>query len=401
MWRDTQPAPPDPILGLTEAWKADPNPQKVNLGVGVYQDEQGRTPVLPSVKAAEAALLGRETTKAYLPIAGEPEYARRVEELVFGAGDRPAGGGRVRTAYAPGGTGALRVAGDLAAALGGRGHTVWLSTPTWPNHRGIFSAAGLETREYPYFHAATGSLDRDGFRAALERVPVGDLVVLHAGCHNPTGVDLEEPDWEWVAATAQARGWIPVVDAAYLGFAGTVEQDAAPLRRLLAAGVNFLVAVSFSKNMSLYRERVGALVLAAADTGSADAIFSHVKRVIRVLYSNPAAHGALTATAVLSDALLRSMWDREVAEMRARLAAVRTAFSDALSARMPDRDFGFIRRQRGLFSFTGLTPAQTTRLRERYGIYMTVDGRVNVVGLTPANLDYVADAIAETIRAVA
>jgi aspartate/tyrosine/aromatic aminotransferase len=393
------PAPPDPILGLTEAFKADPNPAKVNLGVGVYQDENGRTPVLPSVKAAEAALLGAETTKSYLPIAGDPDYARRVEALVFGAERESALRGRARTAYAPGGTGALRVGADLVADSAGRGRGAWISAPTWPNHRGLFAAAGFEVREVPYFDPATSSLRRDAFLDALRTIPAGDVVVLHAGCHNPTGVDPDAAVWREVVAIAAERGWLPFVDSAYLGFGDGLEADAAPLRMMFDAGVEFMASISFSKNMGLYRDRVGALTVVAKDPKAADVVFSRIKKTIRVLYSNPAAHGPLTAAMVLSDRMLRAMWDAELAAMRTRLHAVRAAFADGLAARVKDRGFDFIRAQRGMFSFTGLTPAQVAFLRETKSIYMTADGRANVVGLLPGNIDLVCDAIAESLRA--
>ncbi|MCX7819329.1 MAG: aromatic amino acid transaminase [Kiritimatiellae bacterium] len=395
-WPNVEPAPPDPILGLTEAWRADPNPRKVNLGVGVFQDEQGRTPVLASVKAAETALVAAELTKNYWPIAGDPEYGRRVAELIWGAdGGSDA---RLRVMCAPGGTGALRVGAELVGAVVGRGGAVWLSRPTWPNHRGIFTAAGFAVREYPYFEPAGGGVDRGAMWAALEAAGPRDVVVLHAGCHNPTGADLEPEDWQRLAAAARERGWLPVVDAAYLGFGGTLQQDAAPLRELLGAGVEFLAAISFSKNMGLYRDRVGALAIVAADGQAAEALLSHARCAARVLYSNPPAHGPQVAMRILADRLLREMWTRELDAMRERIARARAAFADGLAARLPARDWSFIRRQRGMFSFTGLSRAHTEWLREHRSIYMTADGRANVVGLNPDNLDYVCDAIAEALR---
>ncbi len=396
-WPSVQPAPADPILGLTEAWRADPNPRKVNLGVGVFQDEHGRTPVLPSVKAAETALVAAETTKNYWPIAGDPEYGRRVAEMMWGDVE---GVARVRVICAPGGTGALRVGAELIATVAGRGRTAWLSRPTWPNHRGIFAAAGFAVREYAYYEAARGGVDREAMFAALQQARPGDAVVLHAGCHNPTGTDLELEDWRRIAAVALDQGWLPVVDAAYLGFGGTIEEDAAPLRALLETGVDFLVAVSFSKNMGLYRDRVGALAIVARDAATAEALLSHARAAARVLYSNPPAHGPQIAMRILGDRLLREMWTREVAAMRERLARARESFAEALTVRLPDRDWSFIRRQRGMFSYTGLTRAHAEWLREQRSIYMTGDGRVNVVGLTPVNLDYVCDSIAEALQTV-
>jgi len=395
MFEHVQPAPPDPILGLTEAWKRDPNPRKVNLGAGVYQDDSGHTPVLPSVKAAETVVLGRETTKTYLPILGEPAFAREVTQLVFKSVPD-----RVRVAYAPGGTGALRVGADLVTAVLGRGRRVWVSQPTWPNHPGLFTAAGYEVQPYPYYDPSTQSLRRTELFRALETAQEGDVVVLHVTCHNPTGVDLDPDDWARLIELASRRRWLPFLDAAYLGFDRGLDEDAEPLRRWLDSGLEFMAAVSFSKNMGLYRERVGALVAAAMDPERASALATHMQRVIRVLFSNAVGHGQQVAVEVLSDPLLRDMWRREVTAMRDRIAGVRQRLVQALSARIRDRDWSFIERQRGLFSYTGLTEAQVDHLRERYSIYMTRDGRVNVAGITSANLEYVADAIADAIRTV-
>lgn len=401
MFVTLSPAPPDPILGLTEAFKSDPDPSRINLGVGVYQDETGRTPVLPSIKAAETALIGTETTKAYLPIVGEPEYGLRVASLVFGQDRAAAASDRARLAYAPGGTGALRVGAEFMAEAVGRGRVAWVTRPTWPNHRGIFSAAGFDVRELPYFDASTSGLRRDEFLDALRSVPEGDLVVLHACCHNPTGVDLDAADWREVIAIAAERKWIPFMDSAYLGFGDGLDEDATPLRSMLDSGIEWMAAISFSKNMGLYRERVGALAVIGAAAKAADIAFSRIKKTIRTLYSNPAAHGALTAAMVLSDRMLRVMWDSELAAMRDRLHSVRAAFADGLAERMPDRDMSFIRSQRGMFSFTGLTLDQVEWLRSERHIYMTSDGRVNVVGLNDANMNAVCNAVAEAFRRTA
>lgn len=396
MFASLTPAPPDAILGLTEAFNADPSPAKVNLGVGVYKDEQGRTPVLATVKAAEVALAASETTKNYLPIAGEPEFGRRVEELLF-AGWPVHRENRLRTAHTPGGTGALRLGAEFLAEIR-RGAGLWLSAPTWPNHPQVFAAAGFTLREYPYYNSATRGVRTAEMFETLAQVPAGDVVVLHLCCHNPTGADLAPADWARMAELAKAQGWIPFIDAAYIGFGEGLNEDRAGLKAFADAGVDFVVASSFSKNMGLYRERTGALTVAAGSTEGADRAFSRVKRVARVIYSNPPAHGGLIARRILEDALLRSQWEAEVTAMRERIHHARTALADGLAARRPGQDFRFICRQRGMFSFSGLTPAQVDYLRAKKSLYMTKDGRINVAGVTPQNLDYVCDAMAAAMQ---
>jgi aspartate aminotransferase/aromatic-amino-acid transaminase len=392
-----KPAPADPILGLTEAFNADPNPVKVNLGVGIYQDEQGRTPALPSVKAAETAVVGAETTKAYLPIPGPAEFSAHVGALVF-ADHAAMGEGRVKTAYAPGGTGALRVGAELLR-LASPKSSAWVTAPTWPNHKGLFSAAGFEVKELEYYDPARRAADADRFLEKVSAVPAGDVVVLHLCCHNPTGADLDAFAWQALARSAKERGWIPFIDAAYIGFGDGLEPDRAPLKVWLDAGVDLLVASSFSKNMGLYRERAGALSLVAASAAGAEAAFSHLKRVIRVLYSNAVGHASQTVARLLGDEMLRSLWMRELDGMRGRIHAMRSALAEGLSARGAG-DFGFVTRQRGMFSFSGLTPAQVDFLRSSKAIYMTGDGRINVAGLNARNLDYVCDSLAEAKKNV-
>lgn len=396
MFDDISPAPPDSILGLTEAFKSDPRPFKVNLGVGVFQNDNGQTPVLRAVKAAEAAILSAETTKNYLPIPGEPEFGQRVEEFLFGDA-RPAA---ARTAQAPGGTGALRIAADLLAEISSMS-AVWLSAPTWPNHRGVFGAPGLAIKSYPYYDTAGRRVTFDAFADTLEKIPAGDIVVLHLGCHNPSGADPTLEQWKAVAGIAARRGWLPVFDAAYIGFGDSVEEDRRPLRVFLESGIELLIATSFSKNLGLYRERAGALTLVARSPAAADAAFSRVKRVIRVLFSNPPSHGGQIARLVLSDPILRTMWIEELKTMCGRIHAMRDRFAEEMARRAPDRDFSFIRAQRGMFSFSGLSPAHVVWLRAERAIFMTEDGRINVAGLTPKNLDYVCAAIADALGAVA
>jgi len=396
MFESVPVAPADPILGVTEAWRQDPNPRKVNLGVGVYMDDEGHTPVLQAVKAAEAALLGAEKTKSYLPIAGEPEYGRRVQELIFAAA-APALAERAFTAYAPGGTGALRVAAEFLREYR-KGAAVWVSAPTWANHKGIFKAAGFSLKEYPYYRPETHAADATAMLGALDQAAPGDIVLLHVCCHNPSGADLTPPQWKMVAEKAVARGLLPLLDFAYLGFGESVEADRLPLDAFAATGAEFMVATSFSKNMGLYRERVGALTLVAGTPAVAGACASQLRCVIRVIYSNPAAHGQQVALRLMSDAVLRATWMEELTAMRARIARMRIGLVEALRVRGAPRDFSFVTSQRGMFSFSGLSDRQSDWLRRERAIYLVGGGRINVAGLTTRNLDYVADAIVEALK---
>jgi aspartate/tyrosine/aromatic aminotransferase len=396
MFEQIKPAPPDPILGLTEAFKSDPHPKKINLGVGVYKDASGQTPVLASVKAAEERLLRSEHTKNYLPIDGQPEFDSVTQELLIGADHPLVRAGCVVTAQAPGGTGALRVAGDfIASTLGQR--TVWLSDPTWPNHPGVFGAAGLPTATYPYFDKQSNGVNFDGMLAALHTIPAGDAVLLHGCCHNPTGVDLLPAQWEEIAAVVAGRGLLPVVDFAYQGFATGLREDAAGLHALLQHCTTVLIASSYSKNFGLYNERVGALTVVAPSAEQAKTALSHIKRVIRANYSNPPAHGAQVVSLVLNDPDLRSQWEAEVGDMRDRINGMRHLFVETLHEHGVERDFSFIARQRGMFSFSGLTPEQVKALRERHAIYVVGSGRISVAGMTAHNMDYLCAGIADVL----
>ena len=389
-------APPDAILGLTEAWKKDPNPRKVNLGVGVFKDDKGQTPILASVKAAEKRILETAATKSYMPISGAPEYGQLVQEMIFGPGHAILAEGRARTAHTPGGTGALRVGADFLRKFAPKA-TVWLSQPTWANHKGVFGAAGFATSEYAYYDPATKGLAFDKMEAALAAVPAGDIVLLHACCHNPTGVDLTPAQWKEVAALAATRGWIPFLDFAYQGYGTGLEEDRAGLLALAAECREFLVASSFSKNFGLYQDRTGALTLVAGDAKAADAAFSNVEIAVRVNYSNPPAHGGLIVTTILKDAALRRQWQDELIGMRDHIAKLRRQFVDTLKSRGVPGDFSFIARQKGMFSFSGLTDEQVKFLRERKSIYIVGGGRINVAGITPSNIDYLCDSIKEAI----
>jgi aspartate aminotransferase/aromatic-amino-acid transaminase len=397
MWKNIEAAPADSILGLTEAFKKETNPMKVNLGVGVYKDDAGNTPVLKSVKVAEKILLEKEKTKSYLPISGDPVYASSVQKLIFGENSEVISNGRAATVHAPGGTGALRVGADLLKKFN-KDAKVWVSKPTWANHKGIFAAAGFAIADYNYYDAANMCLDFPALVASLEAVPAGDIVLLHACCHNPSGVDLNEEQWRQVVAIGKARGWIPFLDFAYQGFGAGVEADRFAVEQFAAAGVDFFVASSFSKNFGLYNERTGALTVVSPTREESVVAMSHLKATVRVIYSNPPAHGGLVAATVLSDPALYQQWLGELNDMRERIVAMRTALVDGIAARGIARDFSFIKDQRGMFSFSGLNDDVVKWLRDNKAIYVVGGGRINLAGLTSANIDYVCDAIAEILK---
>lgn len=397
MWKDIEAAPADSIFGLTEAFRKETNPRKVNLGVGVYKDDQGNTPVLQSVKEAEKILLEREQSKSYLPIAGDPLYRQCVQKLIFGESSEVVSSGRAATVHAPGGTGALRIGAQLLNKFKPDG-TVWVSMPTWANHVGIFSDAGFAISQYPYYNKETKDLDFEDFEKCLLAVPEGDIVLLHACCHNPSGVDLNEQQWRRVAEIAKERNWIPYLDFAYQGFSKTLEHDRKAVELMAEAGIDFLVASSFSKNFGLYNERTGALTIVAPSSGDAEVAMSHLKKTIRVIYSNPPAHGGLTVATVLSDEILYRQWLGELEQMRNRIISMRTALVDGLATRDTGTDFSFIKNQSGMFSFSGLDDNTISWLRSNKGIYIVGGGRINVAGLTSTNIDYVCDAIAEALK---
>jgi len=391
-------APPDAILGLTDAWKKDPNPLKVNLGVGVFKDDQGNTPILPSVKAAEAALLSGATTKSYMPISGAPEYGKLVQDMIFGPDHAVIKAARARTAHTPGGTAALRVGGDFLKKVLPNA-TVWVSAPTWANHKGVFGAAGFKTADYAYYDPATKGLDFTRMQETLEKVPAGDIVLLHACCHNPTGVDLTPAQWTAVAEIASRRGWLPFLDFAYQGYGDGLEQDRAGVLALAAVCPEFLVASSFSKNFGLYQDRTGALTVVAGSASVVEAAFSNVEIAIRVNYSNPPAHGGLIVTRILADPVLRTQWMGELTVMREHIADLRTKFVTALGQHGVAGDFSFIQRQKGMFSFSGLSDAQVKFLKEKKSIYIVGGGRINVAGITSKNMEYLCVSIREAMTA--
>jgi len=392
-------APPDPILGLTDAFNADPMEGKINLGVGVFKDASGHTPILGCVKEAEQLLLEIETTKGYLPIDGDPAYAAAVQGLLLGEGSAIVDAGRAATSHTPGGTGGLRVVGDYLHQQHPAA-TLWHSDPTWANHPSIFEAAGVPTKTYAYYDPAANALDFDAMRAALAAVPAGDVVLLHGCCHNPTGVDLAPQQWERVASLLAERGVLPLIDFAYQGFAEGLEEDAAGLRAVCGVCDDVLVCSSFSKNFGLYRERVGALTVIAKTADAAAAVQSQVKVCIRRNYSNPPAHGGSIVAAVLKAPALRERWLAELAMMRGRIHGMRALLRDKLDARGINLSPGgnaFITEQRGMFSYSGLTREQVRRLRDDHHVYVVGSGRINVAGITEANADRLCDAIAAVV----
>ena len=389
-------APADPILGLTEAFKADPRTDKVNLGVGIYKDEAGQTPVLKSVKLAEAKLLEEEKTKSYLGIEGVALYNQAVQQLLFGKDNAIIADGRAVTAQAPGGTGSLRVAAEFVLS-NTDSKTIWISDPTWANHKNIFETAGLEIKEYSYYRAETHDLDFDAMMTDLQQASEGDLVLLHGCCHNPTGIDLNINQWQQVAKLCAEKGLVPLFDFAYQGFGSGIEEDAQGLRAVAAVVPELLVANSFSKNFGLYNERIGAVTLVAKDSESAVRAFSQVKRTIRANYSNPPAHGAMIVSTILNDVELNALWQQELTEMRQRIASMRTLFVESLKAEGVDRDFSFISRQNGMFSFSGLNKEQVARLKDEFGVYIVGSGRISVAGMTKTNMPVICKAIAKVL----
>lgn len=389
-------APADPILGLTEAFNADERENKVNLGVGVFINDEGITPILESVKQAEQRLLGSEVSKTYLAIAGEASYADQVQQLLFGQGHSLIKQQRALTVQTPGGTGALRIAAELMRHQLGI-QTIWVSDPTWANHQAVFASAGLQVRCYRYYDAKSHRLDFAGMMADLARVGAGEAVLFHGCCHNPTGVDPSPEQWQQLAAVAAQRKFPVLFDFAYQGFAQSLAEDAFGLQLFTEKIPELMIASSFSKNFGLYNERVGALTLIAEDQRVALDALSQLQKIIRANYSNPPAHGAKVVATILNDASLRALWSTEVAQMRDRIRLLREQLVANLMSTGVSKDFSFINAQHGMFSFSGLTPPQVTRLQAEFGIYIVSSGRINVAGLTQANLPYVTEAIVQVL----
>lgn len=394
MFETIQPAPVDPILGLTEAYKADTNPEKINLGVGVYQDATGVTPILPTILEATRRVTVAEVTKSYLPIPGDPAYAAAVQRLLFGADHEIIASGRAATSHTPGGTGALRVTGDFLHNNLPKA-TLWLTDPTWANHPAIFAAANVPTKTFAYFDKATNGFAFDATIEAIGKMPAGDAILLHGCCHNPTGIDPTPDQWKAIADAVYNQGLLPILDFAYQGFAIGVEEDAAGLREFCRPGAELVVCSSYSKNFGLYRERVGALTFVAASSAECATVQSQVKRTIRTNYSNPPAHGASLVTTILGDERLYDQWVGEVAEMRDRINGMRSLLVKKLAEHGAAGDYSFIEKQQGMFSFSGLTKDQVGVLRDKHSIYLVGSGRINVAGISEKNIDRLAKAIAE------
>ena len=396
MFEHIQVAPADPILGLNDAYQNETNPNKINLGVGVYKDEAGATPILKSVKQAEERLVKNEKTKSYLSIEGPVAYRDAVQALLFGADHEIIAKQRARTAQSPGGTGALRIAAEFIKKHM-PGATVWVSNPTWANHQSVFQSVGLEVGSYAYYDATTKSLDFEAMLASLSQVPEGDVVLFHGCCHNPTGIDPTTEQWAQLAKLCSKQGFLPLFDFAYQGFGIGLEEDATGLRIFLNQVQEMLIANSFSKNFGLYNERVGALTVVCETSDHADAAFSQVKRCIRANYSNPPAHGSAVVSEILNDPQLRSLWEMELQAMRTRIHEMRSLFVSTLRAKGVAQDFSFISKQQGMFSFSGLTPDQVAQLRSEFGIYIVGSGRISVAGMTKDNMEPLCEAIAKVL----
>ncbi|MCA9133686.1 MAG: aspartate/tyrosine/aromatic aminotransferase [Planctomycetales bacterium] len=395
MFESIAAAPPDPILGLTDAFQQDTRPEKINLTIGVYRDETGQTPVLQTVKEAEQRLLASETTKGYLGIDGSPDFKRLAAQLTVG--ERLAAE-RIATFQTPGGTGALRVAADFLAK--NLGHSrVWCSTPTWPNHLSIFESAGLETKGYPYLAADRTSLDFAAMLDLLEREGrAGDVICLHACCHNPTGIDPTREQWQEIAELTAQRGMLPLLDFAYHGFGDGLEEDRLAIAELTKQHNELLICSSYSKNFGLYSERVGAMLAVCPAAEAAARVGSCIKQTVRSNYSNPPRHGGAIVATILADDSLRQRWQGELDQMRQRIHSVRAQFVQAMQATDCAVDFSFLLSQRGMFSYSGLSPLQVDWLRTNKGIYIVGSGRINVAGITAQNLSPLTAAIAEATR---
>ena len=389
-------APRDPILGLNEQFAADPNPAKVNLGVGVYYDDQGKLPLLACVQAAEQAMMATPTARGYLPIDGIAAYDAGVKALVFGADSEPVQSGRVATVQAIGGTGGLKIGADFLKKLNPNAE-VLISDPSWENHRALFSSAGFVVKNYRYYDAAKRGVDLDGMLADLSGAATGSVVVLHACCHNPTGYDITPAQWDQVVSVCQSRGLVPFLDMAYQGFGYGLTEDGAAVQKFVAAGMSFFVSTSFSKSFSLYGERVGALSVLCESKDEAARVLSQLKIVIRTNYSSPPSHGGAVVAAVLSKPEWRALWESELGGMRVRIKAMRQKLVDGLKAAGVQQDMSFITSQIGMFSYSGLSRDQMVRLRTEFGVYGTDTGRMCVAALNSKNIDYVCAAIAKVV----
>ncbi|MBV7315236.1 amino acid aminotransferase [Shewanella sp. NIFS-20-20] len=396
MFNALTPMPADPILGLLTQYRQDPNPAKVDLGVGVYKDELGHTPILASVKTAEQWRTEHEQTKVYIGPTGSAPFNQLITELALGATHSAIMANRVRTVSTPGGTGALKVAADLIQRLR-PGATIHVSDPTWANHTGLFETAGLKVVTYPYYDFDNKQIRFDAMLAALAQVNEHDVVLLHACCHNPSGADLTTEQWDQVVEITQRRGFLPLIDMAYQGFGTSVADDAYGVRAMAAAVDDMLLCSSCSKNFGLYRERIGACSLLAKDPQSADTALSIMLYVIRCIYSMPPAHGAAIVETILGSETLAAQWQQELADMRTRINGNRQLLVEKLHQLQSARDFSFIANEKGMFSFLGLTPQQVAQLKQDYSIYMVDSSRISIAGISQTNIDYLAKSIADIL----
>jgi len=389
-------APRDPILGLNEQFNADNSPKKVNLGVGVYYDDNGKLPLLQCVQAAEKQMMEKPTPRGYLPIDGIAAYDSGVQSLVFGADSEPVKSKRVATVQAIGGTGGLKIGADFLKKVNPNAK-VLISDPSWENHRALFSQAGFTVETYPYYNAAKRGIDFDGMLTALSAAPAGTVVVLHACCHNPTGYDITPAQWDQVIAAVRASKLVPFLDMAYQGFGQGIAEDGAVIAKFVDSGLDFFVSTSFSKSFSLYGERVGALSVLCQSADEAARVLSQLKIMIRTNYSNPPTHGGQVVATVLNTPALRAQWEQELAEMRVRIKQMRQSMVEKLKAAGVTRDMSFIAQQVGMFSYSGLTKPQMERLRSEFSVYGTDTGRMCVAALNSKNIDYVCQAIAKVL----
>ena len=392
MFENLKPVAIDPILGLMVAFKADNRAEKIDLGVGVYQDDRGRTPVMASVKEAESRLMELETTKSYQGMAGDPDYNQRMMELLLGKDHSILSTGRVKSIQAPGGSGALRVGAEVIR-LARPESKLWVGIPTWPNHIPLLGSAGFDIKQYPYYDMDARQVDTEKMMETLRQVPVGDLVLLHGCCHNPTGADLTNEQWDSIADLALERGFIPFIDTAYQGLGNGLDEDAYGMRMMAERLPEVIIASSCSKNFGLYRERTGSITFIAETSEQADIVVSQAMSTARSIYSMPPAHGALLVSMVLGDPQLRSQWEAELEEVRLRIKSMRNLLCDSLENNAAGMDFSHIKRQNGMFSFLGITTPQLERLRTEFGIYIVSSTRINLAGVNSNNIEYLTQSL--------
>lgn len=397
MFESLNPVAMDPILGLMAAFRADARTNKIDLGVGVYMNDRGHTPVMTSVKEAETQLMQLETTKAYQGIAGDPDYNQRILELMFGADHSILNAGRIKSIQAPGGSGALRVGAEVIQRARPDAK-LWVGVPTWPNHIPLLGSAGFEIKEYPYYNRDSHQVETDAMMETLRQVPAGDMVLLHGCCHNPTGADLTHEQWDLIADLALERGFVPFIDTAYQGLGDGLEEDAYGLRMMAERLPELVIASSCSKNFGLYRERTGSITFIAETPEQADIVATQAMSVARQIYSMPPAHGALLVSLILGDQQLRANWEAELTEVRERIQSMRSLLADSIQNNAAGIDFSHIKQQRGMFSFLGLNTAQLDQLREEYGVYIVSSSRVNLAGINSSNIDYLGSSILSVLK---